>query len=101
VQAEDGIRDRNVTGVQTCALPIYGGQKGHRHRYSDPINYRALGAEYVGKVPSGIETKRGYLIDEIGVERRREIAELTIGSAQSSKPALLSVVIPIYNNGPH
>src|SRR5437867_6175454 len=23
-QAEDGIRDRTVTGVQTCALPIYG-----------------------------------------------------------------------------
>src|SRR5438067_9216577 len=23
-QAEDGIRERNVTGVQTCALPIYG-----------------------------------------------------------------------------
>src|SRR5699024_11729991 len=22
-QAEDGIRGRNVTGVQTCALPIY------------------------------------------------------------------------------
>src|SRR5207249_8368409 len=26
-QAEDGIRDRNVTGVQTCALPILGGIK--------------------------------------------------------------------------
>src|SRR5699024_11960497 len=26
-QAEDGIRDRNVTGVQTCALPISGTQK--------------------------------------------------------------------------
>src|SRR5437868_12185927 len=26
-QAEDGIRDRNVTGVQTCALPICCGQK--------------------------------------------------------------------------
>src|SRR6266704_3964838 len=25
-QAEDGIRDRNVTGVQTCALPIYSRQ---------------------------------------------------------------------------
>src|SRR5438067_7507509 len=25
LQAEDGIRDRNVTGVQTCALPISGG----------------------------------------------------------------------------
>src|SRR5699024_11997297 len=24
-QAEDGIRDRNVTGVQTCALPIWRG----------------------------------------------------------------------------
>src|SRR5699024_11781617 len=23
-QAEAGIRDRNVTGVQTCALPIFG-----------------------------------------------------------------------------
>src|SRR6266540_5952419 len=23
-QAEDGIRDRDVTGVQTCALPIFG-----------------------------------------------------------------------------
>src|SRR5207249_11430153 len=27
-QAEDGIRDRNVTGVQTCALPISGALDG-------------------------------------------------------------------------
>src|SRR5699024_12093507 len=27
-QAEDGIRDRNVTGVQTCALPILFGGAG-------------------------------------------------------------------------
>src|SRR5699024_11565250 len=26
-QAEDGIRDRNVTGVQTCALPIFSSQR--------------------------------------------------------------------------
>src|SRR2546426_5966816 len=26
-QAEDGIRDYKVTGVQTCALPISGGQR--------------------------------------------------------------------------
>ena len=25
-QAEDGIRDTSVTGVQTCALPISGGE---------------------------------------------------------------------------
>src|SRR5207249_5520667 len=32
-QAEDGIRDRNVTGVQTCALPIF-----------DPDTYASGGA---------------------------------------------------------
>src|SRR6266545_7690157 len=26
-QAEDGIRDKLVTGVQTCALPIFPGQR--------------------------------------------------------------------------
>src|SRR2546430_2779576 len=30
-QAEDGIRDLTVTGVQTCALPILAGQ-GDRHQ---------------------------------------------------------------------
>src|SRR5256885_8463606 len=29
-QAEDGIRDYKVTGVQTCALPIYAGQYNSR-----------------------------------------------------------------------
>src|SRR5690606_40021340 len=33
VQAEDGIRDFHVTGVQTCALPI-----------SDPIVHHVTGA---------------------------------------------------------
>src|SRR3712207_8520493 len=28
LQAEDGIRDIGVTGVQTCALPIYGFASG-------------------------------------------------------------------------
>src|SRR5690606_40371025 len=30
-QAEDGIRDFHVTGVQTCALPISGGRPAGRH----------------------------------------------------------------------
>src|SRR5256885_7012653 len=29
-QAEDGIRDYKVTGVQTCALPIFGWTRGCR-----------------------------------------------------------------------
>src|SRR6266567_387063 len=32
LQAEDGIRDLTVTGVQTCALPIFGLPLGDRRR---------------------------------------------------------------------
>src|SRR6266508_4692887 len=35
-QAEDGIRDGHVTGVQTCALPIYGGARGSRRTLTAP-----------------------------------------------------------------
>src|SRR5699024_11471648 len=35
-QAEDGIRDRNVTGVQTCALPIF----------SAGLDYPGVGPEH-------------------------------------------------------
>src|SRR5436309_11812209 len=31
-QAEDGIRDFHVTGVQTCALPIYEAREEQPHR---------------------------------------------------------------------
>src|SRR5207253_6946671 len=34
IQAEDGIRDGHVTGVQTCALPICG--SAPRSRGADP-----------------------------------------------------------------
>src|SRR5712691_3985419 len=42
-QAEDGIRDLTVTGVQTCALPICGrpdASVGRGHRRDEPL--RAL-----------------------------------------------------------
>src|SRR6266566_2625048 len=44
-QAEDGIRDYKVTGVQTCALPIYAGADD-RHLGDRRVAY-ALGAELV------------------------------------------------------
>src|SRR3712207_6858840 len=49
-QAEDGIRDIGVTGVQTCALPIYVLQKGNDIVYKD-IFYKSemvLGEEREG-----------------------------------------------------
>src|SRR2546430_7977818 len=39
-QAEDGIRDLTVTGVQTCALPIYNG-----HIYSEAGQVRKPGGQ--------------------------------------------------------
>src|SRR2546425_6594830 len=39
-QAEDGIRDKLVTGVQTCALPICAGQ--------DQVTIRLLAPEDIG-----------------------------------------------------
>src|SRR5699024_6401860 len=39
-QAEDGIRDRNVTGVQTCALPIC-----YLAHLNCPVTIPALAAE--------------------------------------------------------
>src|SRR5260370_7899295 len=46
-QAEDGIRDSSVTGVQTCALPISGPFKQDsfdtRVDYSAPRNFQIFG----------------------------------------------------------
>src|SRR5207249_6221006 len=41
-----GIRDRNVTGVQTCALPIWGGPDGNGR-----LRPRAAGAGRVVPLP--------------------------------------------------
>src|SRR5207248_8989956 len=45
-QAEDGIRDRTVTGVQTCALPISScstGEPPHSSSSSSSIRRRSSG----------------------------------------------------------
>src|SRR5256884_4582548 len=39
-QAEDGIRDVAVTGVQTCALPIYGDAARRQPATSAPVRLR-------------------------------------------------------------
>src|SRR5437762_6195582 len=39
-QAADGIRDTSVTGVQTCALPIYGVARLQMARFHERVAYR-------------------------------------------------------------
>src|SRR3989442_5624828 len=41
-QAEDGIRDADVTGVQTCALPIYAFYELLVERVADAVRHAAL-----------------------------------------------------------
>src|SRR5437763_15767847 len=63
-QAEDGIRDTSVTGVQTCALPIFG---------RDPWELlRALAAELGEPEPGRLERQVGpvALPDRRSEERR-------------------------------
>src|SRR5690606_40799485 len=42
-QAEDGIRDFHVTGVQTCALPIFGFKRSANRAASSVVIGRSAG----------------------------------------------------------
>src|SRR5436309_5004187 len=50
-QAEDGIRDFHVTGVQTCALPISGGAVRARPRHAVPDGVEPVRHPGPGAVP--------------------------------------------------
>src|SRR5690606_31491085 len=90
-QAEDGIRDFHVTGVQTCALPIYYawptaeiavmGAKGateilYRSELNDPEKIAARTKEYEDRFANPfVAAERGF-IDEVIMPHssRRRIA---------------------------
>src|SRR6266481_8718610 len=59
-QAEDGIRDGTVTGVQTCALPIL----PHRHR-------RFRRRQHL--VPQPAQARRGYRQDRKSVVKGKSV----------------------------
>src|SRR5699024_11948181 len=87
-QAEDGIRDRNVTGVQTCALPILGDadlleSPGKRIAYRRiAVGKVEIGQSelIVGQVP---DKKVAFLIGVVGAVacQIRRAAFLKIGRA--------------------
>src|SRR3712207_7073718 len=54
-QAEDGIRDIGVTGVQTCALPIYRlpGRRQHVGEVDEPVVGQPLGDRDRQRVAEG------------------------------------------------
>src|SRR5690625_7829386 len=67
-QAEDGIRDGHVTGVQTCALPIWVGDRVSQAQPGHPLQV-GVGAQQ-GHVAVLAEQARG--LSEIGRASWRE-----------------------------
>src|SRR5437763_2214082 len=81
-QAEDGIRDTSVTGVQTCALPIwiFGVRRREVVRFQDfplvgiseALSSRVALANHVKRFRLFHLIKRAFLAGEIGRASCRE-----------------------------
>src|SRR5256885_6300336 len=72
-QAEDGIRDYKVTGVQTCALPILHGDVRDPSRRSEPRGGRpdpALGGEGRGNGEERLRADARHLHRQGTADRR-------------------------------
>src|SRR5215510_1021725 len=81
-QAEDGIRDGHVTGVQTCALPIY--------------ELEQLQTNIVLSHAAGT----GALLDDAAVRLvlALKVASLARG-ASGIRPELIDLLVALYNRG--
>src|SRR5690606_40290258 len=75
-QAEDGIRDFHVTGVQTCALPIYPDMDGRglvwRLIASDVYQANAI-ADRMNAIASQNSTAILYKNDSYGTDLAQDI----------------------------
>src|SRR5256886_7491693 len=79
-QAEDGIRDLTVTGVQTCALPICGGDAANKLSILATLAYGAKlelsqiatsGIDQVSALDIRFADRFGYVIKPLRSEERR------------------------------
>src|SRR5699024_11718654 len=92
-QAEDGIRARNVTGVQTCALPIWarargdgGGRPMNEQNSTETIPAAARAAEAAGAGRRTPENVRNVLV--IMTDQHRVDTIGCLGSDCASTPNL-------------
>src|SRR5207248_6065365 len=77
-QAEDGIRDRTVTGVQTCALPIFGLRASDR-RLDDRGQHRSRAADR----PVAADRRADQAREAAALARSADAADL---SRQAPRP---------------
>src|SRR2546430_17630538 len=91
-QAEDGIRDLTVTGVQTCALPIYGEDRGTGAAIG------AAGGEPDGRceIGRGSCRERVYIsVVAVSLKKKKYVATESVSTLRSlcKTPCLGHVVI--------
>src|SRR5688572_31467181 len=70
-QAEDGIRDLTVTGVQTCALPILGVALEEAARRGHDVDVDALAFHFLKAAPTGDAGKAVRYAEQARSEERR------------------------------
>src|SRR6266850_2284277 len=72
-QAEDGIRDYKVTGVQTCALPIFRPRGGEPHAHA---SIRVRAARALRDAPRALRIAAGARAREWGLGGGLPLAQL-------------------------
>src|SRR5207249_8652029 len=89
-RAEDGIRDRNVTGVQTCALPIsfeykLDGARIQVHKARDEVRVFSRQLNDVTQaVPEVVETVRRLPLDDAILDGEARSEERRVGKEGES-----------------
>src|SRR3989440_5413955 len=79
-QAEDGIRDLIVTGVQTCALPIWAASWSASTDGLPALRSQALGRRAGEAAPRGVEA-RALVPEDAGGRPLRAALRVQIGRA--------------------
>src|SRR5690625_2742179 len=80
-QAEDGIRDGHVTGVQTCALPIFAGFNGSR----EICELRKL---FLLKESRGLGVGKALVVKCLEYARQKGYKECYLDTLSSMKSAI-------------
>src|SRR6266542_4636149 len=90
-QAEDGIRDATVTGVQTCALPILDAGHAYSHRVVGLAGRDAEIAELEAALTGAAEHGAALLvIGEAGIGKT-SLLDAAVGQARSRGYRVLTV----------
>src|SRR5207249_7724540 len=85
---EDGIRDRNVTGVQTCALPIYPGQIRHQ-RAGGASFHHSVSRSYASAIRSIVASSKRRPVSCRPRGRRLDVNPH--GTLTAGRPARLEI----------